>query len=680
MVDGIAAVQARIGELRQLVEPQKVATTAPRRTAATTASRRPSSASFTDALAALGLSSTATPAATTTGPTGQSLIAAAEKYIGTPYVWGGESLSEGGLDCSGLVQRSLADIGVTGIPRTAREQMTLGTAVPSLDQALPGDLLVFNGGTHIAIYVGDGKMIDAPKPGGHVSVRDVYETPSAIRRVLPQETAAPAAAPVTAAATATASAQRAALEALIVDGSSRRPRAGSPPRRRSGRMTAVGVASVGAGARTSVACARPRRPPATSPRCCSRSPRRTAARCAPHARPAADTHARDAAAQRDLRPRRRQGASPPRSAEKARRRRRQAGREARRQGRRKPATAERTSRRTDAPGTTPRRAATTDRRRRAADATVRRRADARDRAAVAARLDRRVASRPSPSRRRLRGRPRRDRPAADAAQRRRGPAGAVAPVAGADDAVPTAAAGAQPVPRPQRRPRADRRRPLLSRHRPRRGSRRRPARLRRRDAAPTVGRSGGRTGRGAVAGPRRPPTPTTAPATTPTVTPIALPAVAATAGAGTGAGRGTRPGARGAERTHAAPPLAEQLGARLTALTGPGGLSHGRHILTVPVDPENLGPVRIVAHISADLGPRRARRLDRRVPRGAQGRARRPAQGPRRERAHGRRRLRRPAGPAPARAARPDGSCEGSGNRGSRDGSPSAATSGSRRP
>jgi cell wall-associated NlpC family hydrolase len=208
---GIAAVQARITELRQLVEPLKVAATAPTTTSGTSATSAPS---FDDALAAAGLSSTTAPAATTSGATGPSLVAAAQKYIGTPYVWGGESLSEGGLDCSGLVQRSLADIGVTGIPRTAREQMTLGTAVPNLDQALPGDLLVFNGGSHIAIYVGDGKMIDAPKPGKHVSVRDVYETPSAIRRVLPQETATPASNRVTA-ATATAGAQRAALDSLL---------------------------------------------------------------------------------------------------------------------------------------------------------------------------------------------------------------------------------------------------------------------------------------------------------------------------------------------------------------------------------------------------------------------------------------------------------------------------------
>ncbi|WP_218022849.1 flagellar hook-length control protein FliK, partial [Cellulomonas biazotea] len=44
-------------------------------------------------------------------------------------------------------------------------------------------------------------------------------------------------------------------------------------------------------------------------------------------------------------------------------------------------------------------------------------------------------------------------------------------------------------------------------------------------------------------------------------------------------------------------PFAEQLGARLTGL---GGLAHGRHVLTVPVDPEHLGPVRVVAHIGPE--------------------------------------------------------------------------------
>ncbi|PFG37420.1 cell wall-associated NlpC family hydrolase [Flavimobilis soli] len=146
---------------------------------------------FAQALAAAGLTGTtgvqdaASP--TSTGPTAQSLVSAAEKYRGVPYVWGGESRS--GMDCSGLVQRALADLGVDA-PRTAREQMTIGTSVASLDEALPGDLVVFDGGSHIGIYVGDNRMIHAPRPGKVVQEADVYEKPTAIRRVLPQAAAA----------------------------------------------------------------------------------------------------------------------------------------------------------------------------------------------------------------------------------------------------------------------------------------------------------------------------------------------------------------------------------------------------------------------------------------------------------------------------------------------------------
>lgn len=85
--------------------------------------------------------------------------------------------------------------------------------------------------------------------------------------------------------------------------------------------------------------------------------------------------------------------------------------------------------------------------------------------------------------------------------------------------------------------------------------------------------------------------------TSPTATAVPAAAVAPTAPAPTAPATPTAPAAP-AQPTP--PPLAEQLGARLTALTGPGGLSHGRHILTVPVDPENLGPVRIVAHIGPE--------------------------------------------------------------------------------
>lgn len=150
--------------------------------------------------------------------TADDLIARARTYLGVPYVWGGENRS--GMDCSGLVQRSLADLGVD-IKRTARQQGTEGRAVGSMDAALPGDLLIFDGGTHVGIYLGDGRMIDAPYAGRNVTERDVYETPTAIRRILPQTdqtvaAAAPAlAAPAAADPGLSADIQRMALDMLI---------------------------------------------------------------------------------------------------------------------------------------------------------------------------------------------------------------------------------------------------------------------------------------------------------------------------------------------------------------------------------------------------------------------------------------------------------------------------------
>ncbi|QIM21925.1 transglycosylase SLT domain-containing protein [Phycicoccus sp. HDW14] len=113
---------------------------------------------------------------------GSRAVAAASQYLGVPYVWGGTN-PRTGLDCSGLVQRAYADVGVH-LPRVAADQARMGTAVPDLAHAQPGDLLAFNSPvTHIAIYLGDGKMIAAPKAGDVVKIQDVYKTPSAIRRI-----------------------------------------------------------------------------------------------------------------------------------------------------------------------------------------------------------------------------------------------------------------------------------------------------------------------------------------------------------------------------------------------------------------------------------------------------------------------------------------------------------------
>ena len=145
-----------------------------------------SGAAFTDLLAASSTTVARAARATSGTPlgsstsTGEALLAQAEEYLGTPYVWGGAQ--PGGFDCSGLIQYSAKQLGIT-LPRTAAQQAKVGTEVPSLDQARPGDLVVLSGGSHIGIYVGNGQMLHAPKTGDVVKISKVWETPLTIRRL-----------------------------------------------------------------------------------------------------------------------------------------------------------------------------------------------------------------------------------------------------------------------------------------------------------------------------------------------------------------------------------------------------------------------------------------------------------------------------------------------------------------
>ncbi|MEE2051233.1 C40 family peptidase [Nocardiopsis tropica] len=113
----------------------------------------------------------------------EKAISAAESKKGTPYGWGGTGPDS--FDCSGLVQWSFAQAGVD-LPRVAHDQVREGTRV-SYSDARRGDILYWADGGgyayHVAIYLGGGRMIDAPKSGDQVRERDVnrYNLAGAVR-------------------------------------------------------------------------------------------------------------------------------------------------------------------------------------------------------------------------------------------------------------------------------------------------------------------------------------------------------------------------------------------------------------------------------------------------------------------------------------------------------------------
>ena len=112
------------------------------------------------------------PAPSYSGNAASTAISTAMSYLGTPYVWAGESAS--GLDCSGLTMVSYEAAGVY-LTHSSRVQYGQGTQVP-LDAAQPGDLVFWSsdgsqsGIYHVAIYLGDDQMIEAPTFGMTVRV------------------------------------------------------------------------------------------------------------------------------------------------------------------------------------------------------------------------------------------------------------------------------------------------------------------------------------------------------------------------------------------------------------------------------------------------------------------------------------------------------------------------------
>lgn len=105
---------------------------------------------------------------------GDRAVRYAVEQIGKPYEWGAEG--PGAYDCSGLTSEAWAAAG-TPVPRTSQEQWARLERV-ALDELRPGDLVVyFPEATHVALYLGDGMVVQAPRPGARVKVSPIGANP-----------------------------------------------------------------------------------------------------------------------------------------------------------------------------------------------------------------------------------------------------------------------------------------------------------------------------------------------------------------------------------------------------------------------------------------------------------------------------------------------------------------------
>ncbi|MEU1848009.1 NlpC/P60 family protein [Streptomyces sp. NPDC019990] len=144
---------------------------AEQRQAQDAAARQETSASASSATSSGSSATSSAPADSSYATKADKALAFARAQIGKPYVWG--AVGPDSYDCSGLTQAAWKAAGVT-LPRTTYDQVNAGTTVP-LSQAQPGDLVFFyDDVTHVGIYIGNGMMIHAPKPGTYVREESVY--------------------------------------------------------------------------------------------------------------------------------------------------------------------------------------------------------------------------------------------------------------------------------------------------------------------------------------------------------------------------------------------------------------------------------------------------------------------------------------------------------------------------
>lgn len=127
-----------------------------------------------------GAGSSAGQSAQTASSNGQAVVDYARQFLGNPYVYGGNSLTNG-TDCSGFVKGVYAAFGIN-LPRTSSEQRSVGYAV-SLSEIQPGDIVCYSG--HVGIYAGNNTLIHASneKTGITLTSPVTYRSVLAVRRI-----------------------------------------------------------------------------------------------------------------------------------------------------------------------------------------------------------------------------------------------------------------------------------------------------------------------------------------------------------------------------------------------------------------------------------------------------------------------------------------------------------------
>lgn len=106
---------------------------------------------------------------------GKQVAEYAKKYVGTPYVSGGNSLTKG-VDCSGFVQQVYKHFNIN-LERCSRHQYASNGTSVTKSELQPGDLVFYGYGSvnHVAIYIGNSQIIHAPTPGKRVCIAPLWQ-------------------------------------------------------------------------------------------------------------------------------------------------------------------------------------------------------------------------------------------------------------------------------------------------------------------------------------------------------------------------------------------------------------------------------------------------------------------------------------------------------------------------